>query len=395
MGYQKYILIILLSGLTWLAHAQEKPFARADSLTDSLLSAGNWKEALAKGKQYIANGTDYAGLRLKVGFAEFMNGNYAAAIKDYNRVLRDDPHSQTACYYLYLCYKYMNNQALAGEQLANLDSTSLKLLHVNRSDVTSAGLESSYKIANTTYRGNASYTKFDLSGYIAGKLQVYDAASYFGQYIYDYVYDFKLRRHQWEQYDDQQKENFLKLSYPLFDHFTLTGGWHYLYTLYQTTNYKGNLFVGGINYNAAYFNLQADMDAGRLMTDKLKQYNGQLMVNPLGNLDLYFISGVSYLNRNTTDNFVFSETAGFKAAKNVWLETSATFGNQDDYVEAGGLYIYNTFDDTRLKMAETAYIQLSKKLQLDLSYTYEKKRDDVQKFYYSQNSIAAGILWKF
>ncbi len=391
MGYKKYLLIILLGGISYLTSAQDKPFARADSLTDSLINAGNWKEAITQGKQYIANGTDYTGLRLKIGFAQFMVGNYSAAIENYDKVLQDDAHNQTACYYLYLCYKYMNNEALAGEQLAKLDSISLKLLLVNRTDITSAGLESSYKIANTNYRGNASYTKFDLSGHVLSKLQVYDAVSYFSQYIYEY-HNFE---HTWQQNDDRQTENFLKLSYPLFDHFTLTGGWHYLYTKYQTTTYNGNLFVGGINYNAVLFNVQGDIDIGRLMTDRVTQYNGQVMVSPLGNLDLYFISGISYLNRNTTDNFIFSETAGFKAIKNVWLETSATFGNQDDYVEAGGLYIYNTFDDTKLKLTETAYFQLSKRLMLNLSYTYEKKQDAVQQFNYNQNSIAAGILWRF
>lgn len=389
MGYKKYLLIILLSCPALLAHAQEKPYARADSLTDSLISAGKWQEVIMKGREYIANGTDNNALRLKMGFAQFMVGNYAAATINYNKVLLSDANNQTARYYLYLCYKYLNNEALAGEQLARLDSNSLNLLHVKRSGLISAGLESSYKIANTIFRGNASYTQVDLTGRIAGKLQVYDAVSYFGQYIYDY------RDRKWQQNADRQTENFLKLSYPLLNHLTLMGGWHYLYTKYQNTIYNGNLFVGGLNYSLPYINLQGDVNIGRLMADNLKQYNGQVMVSPLGNLDLYFISGVSYLNRNTTDNFIFSGTAGFKAVEKVWLETSATFGNQDDYVEAGGLYIYNTFDDTKFKLAETIYFQLNKRLMLDFSYTYEKKQDNVQNFNYNQNSIAARISWTF
>lgn len=392
MGYKKYLLIILLSCPALLAYAQKKQSysnARVDDLTDSLINAGNWKEVIVKSKEYIAHGIDYMGLRLKVGFAQFMVGNYAAATENYERVLQRDPNNQTARYYLYLCYKYQNNEVLAGEQLAKLDTASLKLLQAGRTGFVSAGLESSYKMANTTYRGNASYTKADLSVRVAGKLLAYDAVSYFDQKIYSYS------NRKWQVNDDRQKENFLKLSYALCDHFTLTGGWHYLNTQYLTTNYNGNLFVGGINYSVPYLNLQGDVDAGRIMTDKLKQYNGQVMVEPLGNLNLYFISGVSYLNRSTTDNFIFSETAGFKATKNIWLETSATFGNLNDYVEAGGLYIYNTFDDTKLKLSETAYFQLTRRLMLNLNYTYEKKQDNVEKFNYNQNSIAARISWMF
>jgi tetratricopeptide (TPR) repeat protein len=392
MGYKKYLLIILLCCPALLAQAQKKQHyskARADDLTDSLINAGNWKEVIVKSEVYIAHGIDYTGLRLKAGFAQFMMGNYAAATENYDKVLQRDPNNQTALYYLYLCYKYQNNETLAGAQLAKLDSTSLKLLQVNRTGLVSVGLESSYKIANTTYRGNASYTQADLSIRIAGKLQVYNAVSYFDQKIYSYG------SRKWQMNDDRQKENFLKLSYALLDHFTLMGGWHYLHTQYLTTNYNGNLFIGGINYSVPYINLQTDVDAGQVITDRIKQYNGQVMVEPLGNLNLYFVSGVSYLNRSTTNNFVFSEMAGFKAAKDVWLETSATFGNLNDYVEAGGLYIYDAFDDTKLKLGETAYLQLSQRLMLNLNYTYEKKQDNVEKFNYNQNSIAARISWTF
>ncbi|MGN6180075.1 MAG: hypothetical protein ACTHNW_12885 [Mucilaginibacter sp.] len=391
MGYKNYILIILLSCSALFAHAQTIPYTRAgaDIITDSLINAGNWQEVIAKSKVYIAHGIDYTGLRLKAGFAQFMTGNYAAATENYNKVLQSDANNQTARYYLYLCYKYQNNEALAGAQLAKLDTASLKLLHANRTGLVSAGLESSYKIAGTTYRGNASYTQFDLSGRIGGPLQVFDAVSYFGQDIYSYS------NRKWQMNADRQKENFFKLSYALFDHFTLTGGWHYLHTQYLTTSYNSNLFVGGVNYSAPYFSLQGDVDAGRLMADQIKQYNGQVMIEPLGNLNLYFISGVSYLNRNTTDNSIFSETAGFKATQNVWLETSATFGNLNDYVEAGGLYIYNTFDDTKLKLAETAYFQLSPHLMLNINYTYERKQDNAEKFNYNQNSIAARVSWMF
>ena len=389
MGYQKYLLIVLLCGLPLCLRAQNKPFAAADSTTDSLMTAANWKAVVAKGNYYIANGADYTGLRLKIGYAQFMLGDFSEAIKDYTVVLKNNPNNQTARYYLYLCYKYLDNEALAGAQLAKLDSNSVKLLHAGRNGLVSIGLESSFKIADDPYRGNASYTQFDISNRLFSKLQVFEAVSYFGQYIYDF-HDRK-----WRQNIDRQSDYFLKLSYPLFDKVTLIGGWHYLYTDYETDKYHSNLFTGGLNYATPYFNLQGDVDAGHLMADNVTQYNGRVFVNPLGNLNLYFISGVSYLHENASYNFIFAETAGFKVLNGLWLESSATFGNLDDYIEADGLYIYNTFDATKLKLAETGYIELNEHLMLHLSYTYEKKQDDVQKINYNQDSITAGILWRF
>jgi hypothetical protein len=389
MGYKKYVLIVLLCGLSVLVRAQSKSYMSADSTTDSLLNAGNWKDLAVKCNYYLANGADYASLRLKLGYAQFMLGNFSEAIRNYKIVLRNDSYNQTARYYMYFCYEYLNNQSLAGAQLAKLDTNSLKVLHKSPNALVSAGLESSFKIADDPYRGNAWYSQFDISNRLFSKLQVYEAVSYFGQYIYDF-YDRK-----WRQNPDRQTEYYLKMSYPLTDNLTVTGGWHYLYTIFETDHYHSNLFTGGLNYATPYFNLQADADAGHLTTDKVAQYNGRIFVNPLGNLNLYFISGVSYLHKNSTDNFIFSETGGFKAFNGIWLETSGTFGNLDDYIEAGGLYIYNTFDATKLKLAETVYMELSKSLMLNLSYTYEKKRDGVQDINYNQNSIAAGIVWKF
>lgn len=91
---------------------------------------------------------------------------------------------------------------------------------------------------------------------------------------------------------------------------------------------------------------------------------------------------------------VYSQLVGFKAANKVWLETNATFGNQADYIDRDGLYIYNTFDDTKLKFGESVYYQLDH-LQLQLNYSYENKSDALQAITYHQHSFTAGILWKF
>ena len=103
--------------------------------------------------------------------------------------------------------------------------------------------------------------------------------------------------------------------------------------------------------------------------------NTKLKLYPLGNLNLYFISSASYLHETDNKNFIFSQAAGFSPVKNLWLETSGTFGDLSDYIESDGLYIYNTFDATKLKLGQTVYYQANVHIMLQLNYLYEKKQD--------------------
>jgi tetratricopeptide (TPR) repeat protein len=376
-------------------NAQTTPSARADSTLDSLYNAANWKGLIKKGKALSNKGESYPSLYLKIGYAEFALENYSAAIGEYNKILEKNPHDQTARYYLYLCYLYLKNESMAGYELAKLDSNTLKVSQTSHNGLNGIDAGTSFKIADDPYRGNASFTQADVDMHLFSKLQVLQSLSYFGQYIYTTGDD----RKEWIQHKDQQNEYFLKLSYPLMDKLTLIGGWHYAhatYSTYSTDVYNNHLFVIGLNYAEPYFSLQGNVELGHVLEDKVTQYDGRLVVNPLGNYNLYLVTGASYLLSGTTRNMIFSEMAGFKVVQRFWLETSATFGNLNDYIENDGLYIYDALDVTKLKLAETAYFQLNKRLMLDVSYTYEKKYDDdVHKAYYSQHSIAVALSWRF
>ena len=98
---------------------------------------------------------------------------------------------------------------------------------------------------------------------------------------------------------------------------------------------------------------------------------------------------------NAADHFIFNQAAGFKLMKNTWLESDVTFGNQDDYLDQDGLYVYNGIDNTTFKCGETVFYQLGKHARLQLNYTYEKKQDSFTELKYDQNSTTIGMLWKF
>lgn len=381
MGISKYLLIVLFLLSALALKAQVTTFQSADSTSEALYAKGDWKQLIEVARRSIKDGIDFPLLRLKTGYAFFILGNYSAALAEYDRVLADDAFNQTARYYEYLCYKYLNDDLLAINQASALDTTSYNLLKINRSGLISAALESSFKTNNDPNRGNASYTRFGLSNTLFKKLKLDQSASYFGQQI-------------GTGENDDQFEYFAQISYAFHNRISVFGGWHYMNTSYEGINYNSHLFLAGVNYSGTYFDIAGDINAGHILNEASQQIDAKLRLYPLGNLNLYFIERGSYLHNSARQHMVYSQLVGFKAANKVWLETNATFGNQADYIDRDGLYIYNTFDDTKLKFGESVYYQLDH-LQLQLNYSYENKSDALQAITYHQHSFTAGILWKF
>jgi len=324
-------------------------------------------------------------------YANFVAGNYSLALSQYNDLLANDSYNTTAQYYAYLCSKYLNHELLASYHAARLDTGQQNYEHINNFALIDAGFETSVKVPNDLYRGTASYTRVSLTNRLSWRLQLEQSVAFFGQQIdkrpnttYKVAFN-----------PDQQLEYYTKLSYSATANLALFGAYHYLYTNYQSTNYNSNVGVTGIKYTGTYFDIWGDFDWSFMIDHHLIQYNAGLMFYPLGNLNFYTISRVSNLNQNAASQVIFSQAVGFKAFKNVWLETSGTFGNLDNYIDADGLYIYNTIDASKLKLGQTIFYQAGKHAQLQLNYTFEKKQDDLHSLTYDQHSVTAGILWKF
>ena len=389
MGGRKYGLMLLFCLFVAGLRAQTVDYKTVDSTAELLYNAGNWRQLVTTGNGAVKSGIDFPSLRMRLGYAQFMLGNYGQALYEYNKVLQGDAFNQTARFYRALCYKYLNQDLLAAGQAAYLDTASRKQFKTGNFGLVSAGLEGSFKIAGDDYRGNAIYTRVGISNMLFKNLQLDQSFAYFGQYIYT------ISRHKVIENDDRQTEYFAKLSYALHDGVILIGGWHYLYTTYEKGIFYSNVFIAGLNLTGTYVDVQSDVDIGHVITDHITQYNATLNVKPLGNLNLYFISRESYLVQNGKGIEVFSQLAGFKAIKNAWLESSVTFGKLSEYVDNDGLYIYNSIDDTKFKFGETLYYQLNVHAMLQLNYIFEKKQEDLKTTTYNQNSITAGLVWKF
>ncbi|OKS89163.1 hypothetical protein RG47T_4645 [Mucilaginibacter polytrichastri] len=376
-----------------MVKAQESTVPIADSTSAELSKAGEWKQLIDYGQQTIANGTDFPGLRLRVAFAWFITGNYKAALAEYNNVLQKDAYNQTARYYAYYCAQFLNNDLQASYNAKYWDKESLKKEDISPFGLIDMGFETGGKFVSNRWRGNGFYSRFGLTNRLGWRLQLEQSVLYFKQNIYNRI-GFGPHSDRYKLADDQS-EYFAKLSYALNQRLTVLGSYHYLNTKYNSAAYHSNLWMAGIKYAGTAVDLQGDVNFGNIINQPLIQYNAKLTYYPLGNLNLYTISRLSDKHLKNVDHFIYNQAIGFKLAKNTWLESGLTFGNQEDYIDTDGLYVYNSVDNTKLKFNETAFFQMSNNAQLRLIYTYEKKTDAYFPMNYNQNSITLGFLWKF
>ncbi len=382
----KYVLTIVFILLAGSIKAQISTMQVADSTSADLYNSGDWKELIVFGNQSVKNGIDFPGLRLKIAYAYMMSGNFKMALKNYEDILANDGYNETARFYAYLCNSYLNNDLAASYNAGYMQNKN----GLRPFAFIDAGTEFSTNLNNDINRGDASYSRISLSNRLSWRWQLEQSLVYYNQTIFrlsDNDNSIDAR--------DQQKEYYAKLSYAASANFSILGAYHYVNTSFETSVGNSNLGFLGARFTASYFDLQVDMNFGSLDEKPIEQYDGKLTFYPMGNFNFYTISRASDQHLNASDHIILSQAIGFKLIKNTWLESAVTIGDQNDYLDADGLYIYNAIDKITFKCGETLFYQLSKHMQLQLDYVYEKKDDTYQSLNYEQNSITLGLIWKF
>jgi hypothetical protein len=393
MAFRKSILIIFVCLFSLLAKAQiESDYQKIDSLSYDQYQKGEWKNLVKYSEKNIADGIDFPLLRLRVAYADFMLQNYSNAAHHYEKVLENDSYNETAKYYLYLCYKYLNRDLIASVAASKLDNETKIKENLKPFGVYQFDLESSYKYPNLNTRGNATYLRAGLGFNLGWHAKFYQSIAFFNQNIKNPQTGLTPRV---TDSNSQQFEYYAKLGLPINEQLSVIGAFHYLNTNITSNTYQNTIGFGGLKYDGNCFNFQADASFGYSATSKINQYNATLGVLPLGNLNLYSFTKGSFVIQNGNSRPVFSEVFGFKAAKNLWLEANGTFGGLDNYLDADALYIYNALDISQNKLGATLFFTFTPKSILQLNYSLENKIENTNQNNYLQHSITGGITWKF
>ncbi len=371
--YIAFILVLVFSRGT----KAQNEYQKTDSITRMQYERGEWKNLLNYGKSAIANGDDFIGLRLRLADAAFNLGSYSLALKHYDKVLSNDHYQQQALFYSVLCNTYLNRTLDANYLTKNLTEKFINERIQKPFQLNSIGLENSFKSTTTTARGASIYTRLHGQLQLIENLNVDQSVFFFSQAIF--TDKIKLGGY------------YIKLNYMPIKSFTLLAAYNYNSSSDLISNYQNQAGLIGLKYSHPYFQLQGDINFSRLNDKNIRQINAQLFTNLSGNMNLYMINRLSVLDTET----VYSMSIGARLVKNVWAEAGGTFGLQENYTEADGLYQFNGIDNTTAKYTANAYFLIKKHLLLNIGYTLEEKESASLTINYLQNAINTGIKWNF
>jgi hypothetical protein len=341
------------------------------------------------GKQAINHQQDFQLLRLRMGYACFMQKKYTEALRQYEAILKKDSYQETARYYSWLCLLKLQQPEIALWHASYLPDVSLKQERIKKNAITGIDWESSYKTTDLTTRFDAMYNRIGLSVHLGWKWSMYNAVAFFQQKL-DEPGLLAVKNNRSISIDQTE---FYHLSTIQIDRrWQIKLGYHYLNTPFNNFTFQNHIGIAGIKYNLAGLQLQASVYAGILNDSSYHQLNLQANYYPLGNDRLYGISTISSRKYGQDQQINFKQVVGVKIRPKIWMEMNATMGRSQNYAENDALYVYNAIDYNNIKAGGTLYTLINKKFTFQLGYTFEQRNLFIYpNLLFYQHSINGGI----
>ncbi len=351
-----------------------------------LYNTAQWKALMLYGKEKISSGIDFPLLRMRTGYAAFMSGNFSESLTQYSKVFETDKDNKLALYYVYLSNLYLNNETMARYYAAQLPAEMKVSEKITNTKLSGMQTEYSLRMPDDTARRNAQYARVGINLNLGYRFQLQQSIAY-----YTLMSNTAGIANKPAYQRLQQPEYYGKLIYAANDKLALIGAYHYISDHFPDTTLKTNIFLGGIKYSMPYFSIQANAAFGNFAVN-YTQYDAVLTFYPLGNLNLYSISRISFGSQTN-----FTQVLGAKLFKGVWAEGNLTTGKASYLFDNDALYVKNDPDPNLFRCGGSIYTVLSKKLLLSINYTFEQKQKqfNIPVTNYFQNSINGGLTWKF
>lgn len=388
----RYLILALIVFLisSALSGQKIKDFNYYDSVTYSLYLSGNWNELIDLGNEAIGIGIDYKYLRQRVGYARFVTGDFHRSRSDFEKALSFDSYDQFTIEYLYYSYLNIGKKDYSGNIEQRLNQELKHTLEIKDSDpLESIELEYNYKFAGTSFRTNPQYYRVGALSKLNHRLSLFQSLSLYNQEV-----ELQLSGSN-ETISVRQLEYYALLKILAGRRLIMKGGYHYLHNNSGTSALNGNLFLLSLSPDLGRISLEISGSALNMAQENIFQAGLQAGYVFPGKSGFYLTSNVTGLFQTQSNNLIFSQKAGWRMLKRVWLEGNASFGRMLNYNDFNGLYVYNSIDPLILKTGISGYIPVSKKIALWAGYSWEKKEFyENSSFHYNQFSYLGGIRWK-
>ena len=377
-------ILILFFSISVYVQSQND-FHTTDSITYAHFQNQEWDKLIIVGKQALANDVDFKYLRQRLGYAYYFKADYFNAIKQYEKSLIFDPYDEISHLYLYYLGLHTANKAFAQYHASKLSVDMQRQIGFKNFNVLDAlDFEYNKKINDVDLRSNPDYVRFGLSSQFGGRFQLYQSLSKYSQTIENV-------------YLTKQNEYYALFGFSLTDKTALSVGYHYVDTNIDSAGYvlkiPAKVLFANLKMYINRFDLAFSSSVFSNEFVETTQIGAQIGVSFSGKYHPYLRTSIYKLNEYDTNRIVLSEMAGIMLFKNVWIEGTLTIGNLNNYVDANGLYLYNSFDQTVFRTGMSAYLYATKKIIFFTNYTYDNKLIINTSTNYNQNSITGGIIW--
>jgi hypothetical protein len=423
MHLKKFIISVLVLSSTCLYAKNTPDFLEVDTTTYGYYSRKQWNELIEAGNKYLKYGFDYYYLRMRIGIAHYELQNYIRAADHFMQALKWNEGDSTALTFLYYSYLQLNRRDAADRVLGMLPREEARKLHSGKfSFIDLVYLETGPLVIS----GKAENSRMNLDGAddIYGEIDHLIRNSYysglglvarlapFARLQLSYMDLFQGRTAQVMAGDSlmfdqdhslQQHQFYISPSFRLGKGFSVIPAFHYLgitydqlhvqysqetkdYVFDMDTVHQGDYLASlCLNKDLSLVSLTLTGTYARLNLFDHYQAEIALTYYPKGNLDFYSQTVGRYIH-GRENHFLFTETAGLKISRGLWLEASATFGEVAEFFEKNGYIVYNLPEDLLLKWGLQAYYQISDRLMVSMKYENLYRESLFLQYGYEENS---------
>jgi len=391
MGSKFRFIVTTLSFIALTAAGQNKPdFQSVDSLTYKYYLSNEWEKLIKEGNNAIDNNIDYKYLRQRIGYAYYSKGNYIQAKKHFEKALAFDSFNDFTLTYLYYSYLSLGEDEYASLISAKMSDELRKQLNIRFfKPIESVDFEYNYKFVTSSLRSDPQYFHIGLNTILGARFSLYQM---FGHYNQTYlVQQFGGYR----KIPDTQPEYYALLKFAVSRHFIISSAYHYLNPTYDQVASPIHLGMIDISSGKGRFNLGLNVSVLNTSSYTVRQAGIRTVISFTNNVHMYFGSSLSMTFKRKEDHIIFTQTAGFKVYRNLWIEGNVTAGNFTDYHDHEAMYVYDFIDPTIFRTGITGLLYTGKHLSLWTNLSLEQKEyNSNTNYHYNQFSYLGGIKWK-
>lgn len=438
------VLLAYLSGDLYAQKGQVKDDSNHQSVVDyealtmRLYMEQKWDSLLVTGKEAIAEGYDYFYIQVRTGTAAFYLGRYSLAGIYLDKAYKLNNADEYTRELLFLTYMYTGRQSQAALLTLKMSPERSKILYgeyinpliyAEGGPIITTGKKSSdeFTLSDTINftekfaEKNATYFVVGVKQPLGPRIMITTAVSYLDftkyredniRYVDSLAGDYKVK--QAEFYISPTIGINRRLSFAPAGRMTRTTVTEPIYSTDSITKlYLGNpiaktfsdyLLGGELSYAKNYWKVNAGAWYISVSEKQSLQLSSSLTVLPLGNLDLYTVTGLLWNNKRTEGPFVLSQAVGSKIFNNTWLEINGSLGNLAGTAEFNGQLLNNQINKSNNRLTALLIRDLSAKLRISLRYQFMHSESTVyyldqdyqlhsDAYQYHRHIITGGITW--